>query len=422
MKKITVILAVVMLVVVTVCTTYFWTYGSVYRDAREELDGIRAEYEATYGDYTRLMDVIRQFEDLYVTDLATDKEEIVNTLIYDYLYMTGDLYADYYTPEELEEMQREMDGNMSGIGVQVSYDPDADAIQVFSVVGGSPAEAAGILPDDRITAVKDDSGVWQTVSERGYSEIVGLVSGEIGTTVELTVSRPGTAEPITFSIVRAAFVSKTVHYKTCDADDKIGYVRIMEFNNTTPGGFAEAFDALLDAGCDSIVVDLRTNPGGYLNSVAEVLDMILPEGPMVRTIDKDGNEEIICCASGDAPYVGVPIAVLVNDGTASAAELFSIAVQDYTKRGEMHATIVGTQTYGKGCMQTTTILPDGGAVKVTYRMFCGPYAPNFHGVGVTPDVSVAMTEKWATRSVYLVPEAEDNQLAAAIAVLHPAND
>ena len=420
MKKITVILAVIMLVVVAVCTTYLLTFQSVYRTAKEEVAAIEQKYSDTYGDYGRLIRVISEFEDMYVGEIAVDKEEIINDLIYEYLYLTGDTYADYFTPEELAEMQREMQGNVSGIGVQVAYDPDADAIQVFYVVEDSPAEAAGILPDDRITAVKDASGAWQYVSVIGYSDVVALVAGETGTTVELLVERPGVAEPIGFSIVRADFVSQTVHWKVCDADAKIGYVRITEFNNTTPGGFSEAFDTLLNKnGCDSIVVDLRTNPGGYLDSVASVLDMILPAGPMVRTIEKDGNEEIICYASGKAPYVDVPIAVLVNDGTASAAELFSIAVQDYTKRGEMQATVVGIQTFGKGCMQTTKMMPDGAAVKVTYRMFCGPYAPNFHGVGVTPDVSVAMTDKWATRSVYLVPEAEDNQLAAAIAVLHP---
>lgn len=420
MKKVSLILAAVMLVVVAVCTTYLLTFQSVYRSAREEVAEIEQKYSDVYGDYGRLIRVISEFEDMYVGELAVDKEEIINDLIYEYLYLTGDTYADYFTPEELAEMQRKMQGNASGIGVQVAYDPDSDAIQIFYVVSGSPAEAAGLLPDDRIIGVKDKSGTWQYVKDIGYSEIVSLVAGETGTAVELSVLRSGETEPCVISVVRADFVSQTVHYKVCDADAKVGYVRITEFNDTTPGGFSEAFDTLTrKSGCDSIVVDLRANPGGYLDSVVSVLDMILPAGPMVRTIDKDGNEETICFASGDAPYGDVPIAVLVDGNTASAAELFSIAVQDYTKRGEMQATIVGTQTFGKGCMQTTKMMPDGAAVKVTYRMFCGPYAPNFHGVGVTPDVHIPMTENWADRSVYLVPEAEDNQLAAAIAVLHP---
>lgn len=420
MKKVSLILAVIMLLAVAVCTTYLLTFQSVTRMASERVDAIEKQYDDTYGAYSRLFEVIREFKEMYVRDIDVSEDEIVDQLIYEYLYMTGDLYADYYTAEELQQLEDDMNGRAVGIGVQVSYNPDEEAIEIFRVVSGSPAEAAGILPGDLIVGVKDAEGVWQKVSELGYNESVNCVSGEEGTAAELEIKRSGEVKTLLFRIIRAPFISNTVTFKVTDADEKVGYVRVTEFDNTTPTGFSEAFDALLKKGCDSIVVDMRGNPGGYLTSVTDVLEMILPEGPMVRTIDKEGNDIVICSASGQGPYRNVPIAVLVDENTASAAELFSSSLQDYAKRGELNATIVGVQTYGKGSMQTTALLPDGSALKVTYRLYCPPFSPNYDGVGVTPDIVVPMAEKWADRSVYLVPEAEDNQLAAAIEALHPA--
>ena len=163
-------------------------------------------------------------------------------------------------------------------------------------------------------------------------------------------------------------------------------------------------------------MDVRNNPGGYLNTIQDILDTLLPEGPVIRTIDKKGTEAVVY--ESDSEYLAVPIAVLVNGNTASAAELFASALQDYAARGEVDAVIVGVQTYGKGSMQTIERLPDGSGVKATYRYYCPPYSDNYDGIGVMPDVVVELDEALVGKNVYLITDEEDNQLAAAIAALN----
>jgi carboxyl-terminal processing protease len=188
-------------------------------------------------------------------------------------------------------------------------------------------------------------------------------------------------------------------------------VKITGFDRATPNQLFAAVQDLLDSGCTRLVVDVRNNPGGELQGICSVLDYLLPYGPVIRTIDRDGNEEVIY--RSDAKALDVPMAVLVNENTASAGELFCSALQDYKK-----AVIVGTQTYGKGSMQTIRQLSDGSGLSVTYRYYCPPFSDNYDGVGVAPDVVVEPAGAMLEKNIYKITDEEDNQLQAAVAELN----
>ena len=160
------------------------------------------------------------------------------------------------------------------------------------------------------------------------------------------------------------------------------------------------------AGATRLIFDVRYNPGGNLESITEILDYLLPEGPIIRTVDKDGNTEMI---SSNAAEFNMPMAVLANESTASAAELFTSALQDYEK-----AVFVGKTTYGKGSMQSIISLGDGSAVKLTTRMYFPPFSDSYEGIGIVPDVDVDMDPALADKSIYKITDEEDTQLQAAI--------
>ena len=218
-------------------------------------------------------------------------------------------------------------------------------------------------------------------------------------------------ETVSFSILRGYVTEQTVMYHVYALDSTVGVVKITGFDRATPNQLFAAVQDLLDGGCTRLVLDVRNNLGGELQAICSVLDYLLPSGPVIRTIDRNGNEEVIY--RSDAKALDVPMAVLVNGSTVSAAELFCSALQDYDK-----AVIVGTQTYGKGSMQTIRRLSDGSGLSVTYRYYCPPFSDNYDGVGVTPDVVVEPAGAMLEKNIYKITDEEDNQLQAAVAELN----
>ena len=162
-------------------------------------------------------------------------------------------------------------------------------------------------------------------------------------------------------------------------------------------------------GAKSLIFDVRYNPGGALTGIVDTLDYLLPEGPIIRIVDREGNEEVI---ESDADWLDIPMAVLVNGSTASAAELFTSALQDY----EM-AVVIGTTTYGKGTMQSVVSLPDGSGISISYRMYNPPYSPNYEGIGITPDITLDLDASLAEKNFYKITDDEDNQLQMAVSIL-----
>jgi len=361
------------------------------------------------GDFIEeLMDKLTEIDYLYRNYYVgeMDDETLMDMILTGYVAGTGDAYARYYNAEALESFTQDIQGEMAGIGINVIYDAETQLIEVLNVMPDSPALESGVQIGDMIVYVGEDK---QSVTSLGYYGAVAQLQGELGTEAVFTVARgKDLSELVDFRITRAKITEQTVMYHVYEPDVSVGVIKITGFDVKTPEQFVAAVEDLTTAqGCEKLVIDLRYNPGGELTSIVTVLDYLLPEGPIIRIFDADGNQ--VDAYNSEAGELNIPMAVLVNGSTASAAELFTSAVRDYSK-----ATIVGTTTYGKGCMQTTVPLSGGGAVSITYRMYSPPFSESYHGIGIVPDVVLELDEALSNKNIYKITDWEDNQLAAAV--------
>ena len=394
----------------------------------EDIDIV--ENETT--DFSELSLIDQLFRQLSLFEL--DEEALLNAILKGYIEGTGDKYAEYFTAEEYERFTAENQGETVGVGVSVIQNVELSCIEIINVVPDSPALEAGVQPGDYIIYVGIGENR-QSVAEIGYTMALDMLVGEKGTAAEFVVLRDG--EEIEFSIIREKVVSVSVtsHVCTVPGYEKVGIVKITEFNVTTPVQFEEAVDALLAQNCDKFVFDVRYNPGGDLNSIKAVLAYFLNEGDtVIRIRDREGNEtvqkiETVRYAGDYSPcniekedigkYRELDFAVLTNGSTASAAELFTSALMDYKL-----SLTVGTTTYGKGTMQTTYSLEQfgyGGALKLTTRYYFPPVSDSYEGKGITPDVVVELDEALKNVNIYKITDEEDNQLRRAIEELYNRN-
>ena len=359
----------------------------------------------TQDSYEKLSYVDALFRKYYVGEI--DEEELSDYLIRGYIAGVGDKYASYMTADEFSAYMEESSGEMVGIGVHIIYNNEMGALEVISVMRDSPAQEAGVQPGDLIVMVEGES-----VAELGYYPATDKMLGELGSIARFTVRRGENYSEIKeFSITRAKVTDTTVESRLYD--NSIGIIRITQFAENTGENVRFAVSDLLTKGAKALIFDVRYNPGGALNGIVDTLDFLLPKGPIIRIVDKEGKEQVL--TSDDSCVSDVPMAVLVNGSTASAAELFTSALQDYKM-----ATIIGTTTYGKGTMQTVIPLPDGSGITISYRMYNPPYSDNYEGVGVIPDIDLPLDEALLDKNFYKITDEEDNQLQAAIAEVRRA--
>ena len=310
-----------------------------------------------------------------------------------YINGLNDPYSVYYNKKETKELYESTGGEYSGIGAVMSQNTETGVITLVQIYKDSPAEKAGLKENDILYKVEG-----KEVTGKDLSKVVSKVKGEKGTTVELTVLRGEDAKEVTVTATRDTVQAQTIEYKMMD--DKIGYIRVSEFDTVTYDQYKEALDDLEKQGMTGLVVDLRNNPGGSLSTVCDMLDLMLPKGLIVYTEDKNGKKTKM--KSDEEHQFTKPLAVLVNGNSASASEIYSGAIQDYGID-----KIVGTQTYGKGVVQQIFDLDDGTAVKLTIAEYFTPKGRSINGKGITPDVKVEYENNEEN------PDA-DNQLDKAV--------
>ena len=308
--------------------------------------------------------------DLYGDEI--DQDKLIEGIYSGYAEALGDKYTVYYNEEETKALLESTSGTFSGIGASMTKDQDTDAVVIKDVIEDSPAEKAGMKAGDIIQKVDD-----QDVTGQKLDTIVSWIRGEKGTDVTLQVLRDG--EKIELTATRDTVEDITVKYEM--KDDNIGYIYVSEFDKVTYDQLKKALEDLEDQGMEGLVIDLRNNPGGNLDTVTDMLRLLLPKGTIVSTKDKNGNTEEITC-DGTHEFTK-PLAVLVNQYSASASEIFSGAVQDYGI-----GKIVGKTTYGKGVVQQLLDLGDGTYLKVTIAEYYTPNGRSINGKGVEPDVEV----------------------------------
>lgn len=347
-------------------------------------------------------------DEYYLFDDDTEREDPVEWMYSGYVYSLRDPYSVYYTAEEYESLVESNEGEYCGIGVMVSQNAYTGRVTVIKVFKGAPAEEAGMLPGDIITAVGDVD-----ISSMDLSLVVSdYIKGEEGTEVSLTVFRESAEEYVDLTIRREIVQHPTVEYEMLDGN--IGYIYLSAFEEVSTEQFKAAVDDLENKGMESLILDLRNNGGGVVTAAKAIADYLLPDGLTMVSFKGKGVSDSTY-KSEDGHSVNVPIVVLANEQSASAAEVLTGALKDNDL-----ATIVGMKTFGKGIAQGVFEIPDGSAVKLTTAYYYVPSGECIHEVGIEPDVEVELKEE--LKSMIEIPKDEDNQLQAAIDVLEDGEE
>ena len=312
----------------------------------------------------------------------------------------GDRWSHYISADDYSLYEAQMKNAYVGVGVTIAQREDG-YLDVVKVTPGGPAEAAGVLAGDILRAADGSD-----CAELGLDGTRNLVRGEEGSTVALTLLRG--EEEVTLEVTRAFFEVPVVESRLIDGN--VGYVKILNFDDRCAEETIAAIEARIAEGAEMILFDVRNNPGGYQHELVEVLDYLLPEGPLFRSEYYDGETRV---DESDADFLDMPMAVMVNSESYSAAEFFAAALRDYEV-----APVIGEKTVGKGYFQQTFRLSDGSAVGLSVGKYFTPKGEHLAGVGLEPDVSVAVDEE-TFREIYLgtVDPMEDPQILAAINVL-----
>ena len=433
--------------VVSVILTYTLTSAANKRQYSEQLkaqqqtiDRLKesvGEYDADINlDKLELLALLFEQYSYYAGEVS--EEELLDTVLRAYAAATGDLYAAYYTEEEYAALNADNVGDQVGIGVSVIQTKinvrgvEYQVFQIIAIYENGPAVSSGLKLGDYIYGVRVGES-FRSVNEIGYDQAINHVRGEKGTQAELAVLRPvnDDFEEKYFSITRDEFETVSVTYKQSESDATVGIVQISSFDLTTPKQFKQAVNTLLGKGVKHFVFDVRNNPGGDLQSIKAVLSYFLKQGDLILSaIDQDGNTVTSYYAEptllfGDyascnvtqgeiGMYADLDMVVLCNENTASAAEVFTATLRDYGL-----AKTVGVTTFGKGIMQSFIPLSKygnfTGYVKMTTYAYVTKCGVTYHQIGIAPDVAVELSEEAKQYHFYVLPQALDDQLQAAIA-------
>lgn len=347
--------------------------GTVPEKAIDDLSNV--------GDVSKYYNLFNLRNMLFSTyDGEIDDEKLLEGAMKGMADAIGDPYTVYMNQDEFITFIESSQGSFYGIGAQLGIRDNN--VTVIAPVEGSPAEKAGLKAGDIILKVDD-----YEVNELNTEAVVSRVRGEEGVPVTLTIKREGVEDPLEIKIVRAEI--KTESVKGEILEDGIGYIQLTTFSDEEVSDkFVEKLNELKQQGMKKLILDLRGNPGGYLNECVEIASNFIPEGEVITyTIDKYDKKVISNSLGGDA--IGMPLVVLVDGGSASASEVVTGALRDYEV-----ATIIGTRTFGKGIVQQLRVLPnDMGGLKVTTSKYYTPNGENIHGTGIEPNIVVEIPQE-----------------------------
>lgn len=392
LKMITLILAALVLIGATFLVTY--TVMEKRIDAMEEL--LDQMLDSLSVPQSKVAEVESYLNEFFVDDY--DDGALADAAAAAMVNATGDRWSYYLSADEYDAYQERVDNAYVGIGITITEHPELGGLLIESVTPGGPAEEAGVLVGDILVKVEGVSTV-----ELGSEETKNRVRGEEGTEVTLTFSRDG--EEYVRTITRRSIEIKVAQDEMLDGD--IGYIVIENFDSRCAQETVDAMQRMMQAGAKGLIFDVRFNGGGYKNEMVQILDEILPKGVIFRSVDYTGKtvEDV-----SEASCIELPMAVLVNEDSYSAAEFFAAVLQEYD-----WATVVGTKTCGKGNYQQAFHLKDGSLLNISTGKYYLPSGASLTDVGVTPDVIVELDEQQYAELYYGLLEKEDDlQLQAAI--------
>jgi carboxyl-terminal processing protease len=356
-----------------------------------------------YQNVKKFEKVRALLEEYYYKD--TNENEMLEGAISGMTEALKDPYTVYFTKDQMKQFTEKSQGSYVGIGVVVTMGEEG-VLTVVEPFAQSPAFEVGIAKDDKIVKV-DDTDV---TTIRDEDMIISMIKGKEDTKVKITVYRPSEGKYLDFDVTR-----KKIKVINIDSDlltDDIGYIRLSMFDSEINKDFQEHLNNLLKKKIKGLVIDLRDNPGGDYDQVSAIADRLIPEGLIVYTEDKKGNKQE---KKSDATELNIPIAVLVNENSASASEVLSGALKDHNK-----ATLIGTKTFGKGLVQAVVNLEDGSGLKVTIARYFTPSGICIQDVGIEPHIKVELEDKYKNFAISQIPKEEDSQLQKAIEVIKGA--
>ena len=385
-KKTIVITSIITAIAVFVLTTLFYLspLGVVFVG--------RLSDSSVSKFYGKLIKIEKIIEDEYMGSYNSDR--MMSYAVQSYVEALRDPYSAYYSPSTYKDITAELDGEYRGIGVVVGT--RNGEIFIKSVNSSSPAEKAGILKDDVLLSVNGTD-----YPAEKLAEAVNAIKGtKVGNTVSLGIRRG--EEILTIDIKIEKVKEILVTHRVIDGN--VGYIRLSSFGTNVGPEFAGALKELEKENIKALIIDLRSNPGGTLDSATAIADLLLPKGDIVTIKDKKGNEETY---TSDKKELNLPMCVLINEQSASASEVLAGALKDYNK-----AILVGKKSFGKGVVQSVMDLGDGSGLSLTIAKYYTPSGECIHGVGIEPDIEVDLPED----ADFMIGEEDknDTQLAAAL--------
>ena len=394
-RKLTIPTALMLMLLAVVCTfnITFFVATEYYNTRLVELE----EMETRYSKLKTVADIVEKY---FVADY--EEPEAIEGALAGYVAGLGDQWSAYYTAEQTAAIEEDEANTYVGIGVTYSIE-ETTKYQITGVTAGGPADLAGILPGDVLVSA---DGI-QVSTLESTDELAAIVKGEAGTTVTIVVKRG--EEELTFQITRDTV--RTYSVTSALLENGVGYIAIADFDSGVDEEVAAHLQSLRDQGAKGFVFDVRNNPGGYLKMMCNILDTLLPEGIVITTVDKAGGETPY---TSDADCLDMPLVVVTNEYSISAAEFFAAALQEYGV-----AEVVGQKTSGKGYSQQTFKLGDGSSLHISTTRYYTPKGNSLAETGVTPDqlVEMPLEDTYALASGKL-EQADDEQLQAAIQTLN----